>query len=218
MNNLLVLRYFRNAARGTHIGHNRLWRIPCSELGRKLYNTAQWDKCWPADLPGSRPTWSGNLSSHKRSSIAHSLLLSPSYPPNMTEILLKRTLYRKSNSSDETTHPVRYLGRNIALDHQRCYRPVVRKGVWRRGCMKEYRKINKRAKKALKNDKYSVERTKFAWTETEVKVEDPATTWRRTDVVVTSMRRHYVTSTWVRHHCLLCSWWWIFPYGENRRL
>ena len=41
MNNLLVLLYLRNTVRCIHIDDNGLWRISCSELGRKLYGKAQ---------------------------------------------------------------------------------------------------------------------------------------------------------------------------------
>ena len=52
---------------------------------------AQSVKRWPIDLavPDSSHAGSGNLSEHVRGSIAHGLLLSISYCPDMTEILLK---------------------------------------------------------------------------------------------------------------------------------
>ena len=54
---------------------------------------AQWVKCWPTDLAvlGCRPAGGCNLLNHKRGSIAHSLLLSLTHHPHLTEILLKRT-------------------------------------------------------------------------------------------------------------------------------
>ena len=53
---------------------------------------AQQVKQWPADLvvPGLRPTQGGNLFNCKWGFIAHSLSLSPTHHPDMTEILLKR--------------------------------------------------------------------------------------------------------------------------------
>ena len=54
---------------------------------------AQWVKRWPTDLavPSSSPARGEDLFDHKRGSIAHSLSLSPTHRPDMTEILLKRT-------------------------------------------------------------------------------------------------------------------------------
>ena len=52
---------------------------------------AQCANHWPADIgvpsltPGGR-----NLYNHKRGCFAHSLSLTPSYDPDMTEVLLKR--------------------------------------------------------------------------------------------------------------------------------
>ena len=47
---------------------------------------------WPDDLvvPGMNPSGGGNLFNPKQGSIAHSLPLSPSHGPFMTETLLKR--------------------------------------------------------------------------------------------------------------------------------
>ena len=52
----------------------------------------QWVKRWPAVLvfPSSIPV-GGNLFDRKQGSIAHNLSLSPSYRPDMTEMLLKKT-------------------------------------------------------------------------------------------------------------------------------
>ena len=53
---------------------------------------AQWVKRWPTDLavPSSIPT--RGLLNRKWGSIAHSLSLSTSHRPDMTEILLKRSI------------------------------------------------------------------------------------------------------------------------------
>ena len=54
---------------------------------------AQQVRRWPADLenPGSRRAGGGNLFSRKRDSIVHNLSILPTYRPDMTEILFKRT-------------------------------------------------------------------------------------------------------------------------------
>ena len=59
---------------------------------------AQWAKCWPADLAvmGLIPARGRNVFSGKLDSTTNSLSLSPSHHPDMTEILLKRTLNCKS--------------------------------------------------------------------------------------------------------------------------
>ena len=53
---------------------------------------AQWVKRWPTDLADLvDPRCWRNLLNRKRSSTAHSLPLSISHRPDMTEILLKKT-------------------------------------------------------------------------------------------------------------------------------
>ena len=53
---------------------------------------AQWVKRWPTDLADRvQSPLRRNLLNRKRSSIAHSLSLSASHRPDMTETLLKRT-------------------------------------------------------------------------------------------------------------------------------
>ena len=66
-----------------------LWAQSPVERGAPV---AQQVKHWPANLavPGSRPAEGGNLSNRGQRSIPHSLSLSPSHRPDMTEILLKR--------------------------------------------------------------------------------------------------------------------------------
>ena len=53
---------------------------------------AQWVKPWPADLVvvGSSPAGGGDLFNCNRGSIAHSLSISSTHHPDLTEILLKR--------------------------------------------------------------------------------------------------------------------------------
>ena len=53
---------------------------------------AQYVKSWPADqgVTGSSSIRDGYLSSSNQGSIAHSLLISLTHPPDMNEILLKR--------------------------------------------------------------------------------------------------------------------------------
>ena len=53
---------------------------------------AQWVKVWPTDLAvmGSIPAWGEDLFYRKRGSIAHSLSLSSTHHPDITEILSTR--------------------------------------------------------------------------------------------------------------------------------
>ena len=74
---------------------------------------AQWVKRWPTDLavPSSIPTRGEkktkerkkNLLNRKRGSIAHSLSLSTSHRPDMTEILLKRSSIYASFTVDKVS-------------------------------------------------------------------------------------------------------------------
>ena len=74
---------------------------------------AQWVKRWPTDLavPSSIPTRGEkktkekkkNLLNRKRGSIAHSLSLSTSHRPDMTEILLKRSSIYPSFTADKVS-------------------------------------------------------------------------------------------------------------------
>ena len=54
---------------------------------------------WPADLmvPGSSPASGGDLFNCKSGSTSHSLSLSPTHCPDITEILLKRMQNLKSS-------------------------------------------------------------------------------------------------------------------------
>ena len=64
-------------------------RSPDNSVG---YALAYW-----SSEPSSIPAWGENLLNRKRSSTAHSLSLSTSHRPDMTETLLKRTYNRKSS-------------------------------------------------------------------------------------------------------------------------
>ena len=50
-------------------------------------------KCWPSEpaVPGSRPACGRDLFNHNQGSTPHSLSLSPTHCPDITEKLLKRT-------------------------------------------------------------------------------------------------------------------------------
>ena len=61
-------------------------------LGKTGVPVAQWVKRWPADLvvPGSSTNSGKDLFCCKQGYIAYTLSLSPTNPPDMTEIPLKR--------------------------------------------------------------------------------------------------------------------------------
>ena len=75
---------------------------------------AQSVKRWPTDLAlsGSNPA-EGNIFNRKRCSIAHSLSLSNSHRPDMTEILLNRAYNRKLS-----TQPYIYVIANTFLTYE----------------------------------------------------------------------------------------------------
>ena len=93
---------------------------------------AQWVKRWTTDLavPSSIPT-RGEIFNRKPGSIAHSLSLSTSHRPDMTEILLKRSSIHPSFTADKVSassgngardrqisrpalHPLRFVAPKLA--------------------------------------------------------------------------------------------------------
>ena len=71
----------------THV-HLRICTSFCKLAGAPV---ARYVNSWPSDLavPGSRSIGGGNLSNSNQDAIAHNLSLSPSYRPDMSEILVK---------------------------------------------------------------------------------------------------------------------------------